>query len=177
MRIGTAGGTYSPGKDQPLMGLGHCSVRCLARLLVSESTAQVYTYEFSHPTQETILEMNVGVPLASTHPGSVLAPHSSELPYVFAAMDAFNNDAGEINLARSMSGQWLQFSSSGDPNQEGLPHWPRYDISEDTTMVLNTGLMGMTPIQRLYNPQCDFFDRQPHSVCLAYRARPSTVHV
>jgi hypothetical protein len=176
MRIGTTAGSASLGKDQAVMGLGHCAVRCLARLLVSGGTDQVYTYQFSHPTQHTVNEMNVGVPLTSTHPGSVLVPHASELPYVFAAMHAFDNDAKEISLARNMSGQWLQFSNTGHPNLPGLPHWPKYDVSGDTTMVMKIAPIGTMPMQGLYNLQCDFLDRQSLTVCPAL-GQPSTVYV
>ncbi len=103
MRVSTLGGHYAPqAPGQPLLGVGHCSVRCLARLMVAGGTPQVYTYEFARPTKEVTNEMNVGVPLI-TGPGNPFAPHASELEYVFAAYDTLGKSNGEVELARHQS--------------------------------------------------------------------------
>lgn len=165
MRVITLGGQNAPqARTQPLMGTGHCSVRCMARSMAAHGTPQIFTYEFVHPTQEVTDEMNVGVPLI-TGPGNPFVPHASELEYVFAAVDRLNEKNGERDLARNMSAQWLHFASHGDPNQPGLPLWPQFSLKDDITMVLDVGPHGMQPSRRLYEQQCDFFDQQPNSVC------------
>merc|ERR1711920_653399 len=148
------------------MGLGHCSVRCIAQLLTAGGTDQVYTYEFDHASMETLPEMNVGVPLKTTFPGGVLAPHSSELPYAFAAVDLLGNHSSEIHLAQQMSAAWLQFASVGDPNIPLLEaRWPKYQPNLDRTMVIHGGANGFGAVQGLKKRQCNFFERLPYSVC------------
>jgi para-nitrobenzyl esterase len=32
-----------------------------------------------------------------------------------------------MDMGRMMSGYWVDFVKTGDPNGEGRPEWPRYD--------------------------------------------------
>jgi carboxylesterase type B len=65
------------------------------------------------------------------------AYHAAEIPYVFHTVDlvaatlptAYNGK--DHDLARAMSGAWVRFASSGDPNGGGLPKWPAYTQSAD----------------------------------------------
>lgn len=165
MRVATDGGENNR-KGQPAMGLGHCSVRCLAHAFLQGGTPQVFTYLFSHPSQEVLLDVNEGISLFGTGPGSVTVPHASELPYAFGMVDSLYEHNGEADLARNMSAYWLQFATSGNPNRAGLPYWPSYDVGNDTTLILDAGPGAIRPVFRYHAAQCDFFDRQPHSVCL-----------
>jgi len=165
MRVATQGG-QNKRKGQPSMGLGHCSVRCMAHALLQGGTPQVFTYLFSHPSQEVLRDVNEGTPLFGTGPGNVLVPHATGLAYVFGMLDSLDKHNGEADLARNISAYWLQFATSGNPNRAGLPYWPSYAIGNETTLFLDTGLGAIKPIAKYHAPQCDFFDGQPHSVCL-----------
>lgn len=179
MRVATLGGVSPPqAANQPMMGVGQCSVRCLARLMVAGGTPEVFTYEFAHPTQNVINEMNVGVPLL-TGPGSVLVPHASELEYVFAATDPLSDKHGEVDLAKNMSAQWLQFAQRGDPNPVGLPYWAKFAASDDITMVFDVDHRQplLRQVRNLYDEQCDFFDKQPNSVCPPSQALSNTFYL
>ncbi|MBI4767523.1 MAG: carboxylesterase family protein, partial [Deltaproteobacteria bacterium] len=40
-------------------------------------------------------------------------------------------------LARAMSQSWINFARCGNPDAEGLPHWPAYDKENRATMLFN----------------------------------------
>ena len=40
-------------------------------------------------------------------------------------------------LAEKMSGAWMAFARTGDPNTAGLPQWPAYSAESRPTMLLN----------------------------------------
>ena len=40
-------------------------------------------------------------------------------------------------LAARMSGAWVAFARTGDPNTSKLPHWPAFDDKDRATMVIN----------------------------------------
>jgi para-nitrobenzyl esterase len=67
------------------------------------------------------------------------ATHTAEISF------AWNNPKGQANqtwndidlkLADQMSSYWVNFMTKGDPNGNGLPHWPEYkDLSSGKVMV------------------------------------------
>jgi para-nitrobenzyl esterase len=67
------------------------------------------------------------------------ATHTAEISF------AWNNPKGQANqtwndidlkLADQMSSYWVNFMTKGDPNGNGLPHWPAYkDLSNGKVMV------------------------------------------
>jgi len=66
--------------------------------------------------------------------GEILgAFHGAEIPYVFDNLDngQFPMDEKRRTLAKVMSGYWVQFAKTGDPNKEGLTPWPAYDAKGD----------------------------------------------
>jgi para-nitrobenzyl esterase len=79
--------------------------RRLARLHAAVN-AKTFLYHFTHST------------------GERGAFHTSEVPCVFAA------DPGS-DLAKAMSGAWLRFAATGNPNGGGLPPWPAYTAAAD----------------------------------------------
>ncbi len=78
-----------------------------------------------------------------------LAPHASEIPFVFdtygpgyiaMVSPRHMGEANEADLAvaRTIQGYWLNFARTGDPNGPGLPAWPRYEPAKDQIMVFRT---------------------------------------
>ncbi len=58
--------------------------------------------------------------------------HSSEIPYVFDNLDAFDWTIAPDDeiVAAMMSGYVVNFVKTGDPNGQSLPHWPSYREAE-----------------------------------------------
>ena len=40
-------------------------------------------------------------------------------------------------MADLMSSSWIAFARTGDPNIQGLPDWPDYDLENRATMVFD----------------------------------------
>ncbi|MBU4317454.1 MAG: carboxylesterase family protein [Proteobacteria bacterium] len=67
--------------------------------------------------------------------------HAMEIPFVFNNPDIApftGKGNARHELAASMSQSWINFARSGDPNVQGLPHWPSYDKENRTTMIFDT---------------------------------------
>lgn len=96
-----------------------------ARMIVRALSGQgipAYEYRFSYVATGMRKEWAQG------------APHASEIPYVFQTVDqryggqASNEDR---HVARQMQAYWVNFARTGDPNGDGLPHWPRYTAKDE----------------------------------------------
>jgi para-nitrobenzyl esterase len=70
------------------------------------------------------------------------APHTMDIPFMFdnteiaASMTGGGPEAEK--LAGLMSDTLVAFARTGDPNHEGLPHWPKYDLESRPTLVWNS---------------------------------------
>ena len=88
-----------------------------AKLKALQGAAPAYLYWFSWRT-----------PVLDGRPGAF---HSSEISFVFDNADRYEgyNGGGEEPRALSaqISGAWLNFAHTGNPNHAGLPTWPAYD--------------------------------------------------
>jgi para-nitrobenzyl esterase len=65
--------------------------------------------------------------------------HSSELPYVFGSLDTAPErhfTGVDRAFSRTVSGYWIGFIKSGDPNARGFPPWPRMEGPDPQVMVL-----------------------------------------
>ena len=66
--------------------------------------------------------------------------HAMELPFVFGLIDELDSidfigrGPNRERLMQEMQQAWIHFARSGDPNHDGLPHWPRYDQKSRATM-------------------------------------------
>ena len=112
--------------------------------------APVYLYHFDY-----VLERRRG-----KVPG---AAHGAEIPYVFNAfgrlptvvqMIATSEDEA---MAAVMQGYWVNFATSGDPNGQDLPRWPKYSASSDEWLVLRPKI---EVIAKFRAPQLDFFQQR-----------------
>ena len=66
------------------------------------------------------------------------ASHFAELWYVFDHLDQspWKWTAGDRKLAEEMSGYWINFARSGDPNGTSLPHWPAFVNADSKVQYL-----------------------------------------
>ncbi len=122
-----------------------------AHLQSRSGQAPAYLYHFTHtPPDEALLEYG--------------AYHGAEVMYAFRNLGADDDaDYGEADhlLRDQLSGYWLSFAATGDPNGAGLPAWPTFAEAPEQVMELGTP-SGMTDRPR---PEAiDFWMRYEGSV-------------
>jgi para-nitrobenzyl esterase len=144
-------------------GLGHCSVRRVARMLAKGGT-RTFAYLFAHPAQRDLTDGTYGWRLTKggfSTPGNTACPHASEIVYAFGDAKAVT-PGEEAELAVSMGKLWASFASHGAP-PAGV-NWPPYAshaAANDTFFVLDVASAGgMRPEQAIEEAQCPFWDRQ-----------------
>ncbi|XP_045670920.1 cocaine esterase isoform X2 [Ursus americanus] len=94
------------------------------------SHSPVYFYEFQHRPSF----------LKDIRPPHVKADHGDELLFVFGTLPWGANvevTEEEKLLSRKIMKYWANFARNGNPNGEGLPHWPVFD-QEEQYLQLNT---------------------------------------
>lgn len=91
----------------------HLGCRRLAKLSVSSGRASVYLYYFNRQLPDADGISRNG------------AFHSADLWYTFGNFYRSWRPmtAVDFNLARAMTGYWINFAKTGDPNNGSLPHW------------------------------------------------------
>ena len=106
----------------------YCGSDQTARLLATKTA--VYRYEFNDPQSPTLYGFQPdGIDMSSTH--------SAELSYLFDfTLGAAPVPNGSRRLAGQMKDYWGSFAQDANPNQRGLPRWPRYRPSTHKTLVL-----------------------------------------
>lgn len=114
--------------DQLFAGGVHAAARAQAPL------APTYAYHFAHPQP-----FKPGQAYREADPAAALGVfHSSEYPYVFGTTRELTRDWGadDDRLTALMQAYWSQFAKTGNPNGEGLPHWPLFEDGRPTLLEL-----------------------------------------
>jgi para-nitrobenzyl esterase len=73
------------------------------------------------------------------------ATHGAEMPYLFDLVPGQPElDPAQRDLADSVVRAWARFATTGDPNGEGAPRWPRW--SGDGAILTLTGATDPVPV-------------------------------
>ena len=107
-------------------GARHAAVR-QASLKTAQGSASAYLYWFAWDSP--VLD------------GRLHSFHCSEMPFVFDNADRCDHMTGGGPEARALaariSGAWVQFARTGNPNHSGLPQWPAFDADKRSTMIFD----------------------------------------
>jgi carboxylesterase type B len=91
-----------------------------------------------------------------THAAPGGASHGAEIDYVFGNLDGPQWTDADRAVAGLVSGYWVNFITTGDPNGPGLPHWPAY--APDVTSVMELG-GGFRPVPLAEPARLGFWKR------------------
>ncbi|MGA8891703.1 MAG: carboxylesterase family protein [Anaeromyxobacteraceae bacterium] len=90
--------------------------------------------------------------------------HADELPFVFGnpsdmkmVQQSFTPD--EASLSAALQGYWIQFARTGNPNQSGLPAWPRHDSG--SFLQLKAPASAIAPasdLEQALDASCEIWD-------------------
>lgn len=109
-----------------------------ARLQSKTGKSPVFFYYFDqHP------ERVEGTPQADHG-----TPHGVDVPYVFMHIDPANPDTSpsDLKISEIMGTYWTNFAKYGNPNGEGVPHWPAFSNENPVVMYLGpTAYTGPVP--------------------------------
>jgi para-nitrobenzyl esterase len=105
----------------------------LAAVMARDKSAPVYSYRFDFtgtvPAEARFTE-GTGRELG--------AFHGAEIGFALGTQGRRGPlSADQRSLMQQMSGQWLQFARTGNPNGSGLPHWPQYRPGEPTILHID----------------------------------------
>ncbi len=81
--------------------------------------------------------------------------HAGELPYLFHFLPGSKVKDADRKLSEEMMGYWVRFARNGDPNGDGAPQWPAYNLPEEKHLILDN------PVQvgqHLNQEACDVID-------------------
>ena len=101
------------------------------RLLEAQSKHQPNTYNYLFTWPSPAFNGDLG------------ACHALELPFVFntlknSAFQEFVGKSPDLNaISHKVMDAWIAFARSGNPNHEGIPQWPSYNVEKRSTMLIN----------------------------------------
>ena len=116
--------------------------RFVARAMAKAKQPNVYFYYFTHA-------------VASFAGQTLGAFHGGEIPFVFGNDPGWPSGAHDQALKSAMSGYWVQFAATGNPNRRGLAEWPRYEPGSDQYLELGDSVRVGS---RLRQKQYDLLD-------------------
>lgn len=74
--------------------------------------------------------------------GRLRAMHCMDIPFVWDNVDACKTVVGDgqdrYALAERMSGAWVAFARTGNPNHSRIPAWEPFTAEKRATMIFNT---------------------------------------
>ncbi len=84
--------------------------------------------------------------------------HGVEVEYVFGNVwEELGFLEADRELSKIMRRYWVNFAATGDPNGEGLPEWPQYELSSE--LQLHIGNNGIVTSSRLFNDEYDLIEQ------------------
>ncbi|MFJ7998642.1 carboxylesterase/lipase family protein [Streptomyces sp. NPDC096310] len=92
--------------------------------------------QLQHQSNVWMYRMDWPTPVSN---GKYGAFHGLDVPLVFDALDApeMLGETPPVQLAKDMHQAWIRFATNGDPNGEGLPDWPRYNLEQRPVMIFD----------------------------------------
>jgi para-nitrobenzyl esterase len=99
------------------------------RILEAQSIHQPNTYNYLFTWETSVFEGIFG------------SCHALELPFVFNTLEQpgmkalVGNVTNTESLCENMMDAWLMFAHNGNPNHDGIPHWPSYDKKSRATLL------------------------------------------
>ena len=113
-----------------------------ARLQSTKGTGKAYLYQFKR------------VPPGEPNYGAF---HSAEFGYALHNLKKWDRPFTDVDykLENMMSGYWVNFAKTGDPNGEGLPVWPAFNENNPEIIELGDDVKAM-PLP--YREQLKFMD-------------------
>jgi para-nitrobenzyl esterase len=120
-----------------------------ANLHARTGGAPTFYYHFSR-----VPPLPAGAGYAEQRPGAF---HGAEIPYVFRHLErrAWPWEPHDRELSETMSGYWVRFAATGDPNAAALPAWPAFDPRAPAAMHFGDSI-GIGPVPR--REHLDFWD-------------------
>src|SRR6267154_2837162 len=80
-----------------------------------------------------------GTPVLDGRPGPF---HAAEIAFTFDNAEICDHYSGgtteALVLSKQISTAWVNFARTGNPNHNGLPHWPAYTSEQRATMYFDT---------------------------------------
>jgi para-nitrobenzyl esterase len=101
--------------------------------------APVYRYHFE-----------LGALPSKYHLGTY-AFHSDDIEYVFGTLDTRPGETirpEDRQLSEAMQTYWTNFAKTGDPNGAGVPSWPKYDVTDNAIIHLNSPITSVPDATR-----------------------------
>ncbi len=81
--------------------------------------------------------------------------HSSEIPFVFGINSflGFLSEDG-VTISHQMMQQWKALALNGNPNTEGVPYWPQFNLATEDYLEINTPVYTGTYFMK---EKCDYW--------------------